>query len=193
MTRPGADPLTETALTSEPVFDGKLLKVHRDRVRLPDGGEGVREYIRHPGAVLIVAQRPDGRLLLVRQFRYALGRAVLEMPAGRIEPQEDLLDCARRELIEETGYAAGEWRHLGTIHPCVGYSDERIEVFLARSLTEVGARPDDDEFLEPLSLGVGEVEAAARDGRITDAKTLCALFLALPLLRPAVPPDAPAA
>jgi ADP-ribose pyrophosphatase len=175
--------LQETPLSSESVFDGVLLKVHRDAVRLPDGSDGIREYIRHPGAVLIVAQRPDGRLLLVRQFRYALGRSVLEMPAGRIEPGEDLETCARRELVEETGFEAQDWRHLGTIHPCLGYSDERIEIFLARDLTEVGARPDEDEFLQILSMDLDALEEAVRAGEITDAKTLCALFLAGPSLK----------
>ena len=183
MTKPPTDPLVETTLGSEEVFDGVLLKVRRDRVRLPDGNTAVRECIRHPGAVLILAQRDDGRILFVRQFRYPVGHALLELPAGRIDPGESLQDCAQRELVEETGYQAGEWQWLGTIHPCVGYSDERIEIFLARGLVEVGARPDADEFLEILHLGIDEAEQAARDGRITDAKTLCALFLGLPYLR----------
>ncbi len=183
MTKPPTDPLAETTLASEEVFDGVLLKVRRDRVRLPDGNTAVRECIRHPGAVLILAQRDDGRMLFVRQFRYPVGHALLELPAGRIDPGEALLDCARRELVEETGFQARDWQRLGMIHPCVGYSDERIEIFLARGLTEVGARPDADEFLEILHLGIDEAEQAARAGRITDAKTLCALFLGLPYLR----------
>ncbi len=183
-----ADPLAETGLGSQLVFDGVLLSVHRDRVRLPDGNEAVREYIEHPGAVLILAQRPDGHLLFVRQFRYAVGQGVLELPAGRIDPGEALLACAQRELREETGYVAQDWQRLGTIHPCVGYSDEGIELFLARGLVEVGAQPDADEFLEILHLSVLEAEAAARAGRITDAKTLCALFLAQPQLHATVPP-----
>lgn len=178
MSKPDQPSLQEIPLSSESVFDGVLLKVHRDAVRLPDGSNGIREYIRHPGAVLIVAQRSDGRLLLVRQFRYALGRSVLEMPAGRIEPGEDLETCARRELVEETGFEARDWQYLGTIHPCLGYSDERIEIFLARELTEVGARPDEDEFLQILSMDLDALEEAVRAGEITDAKTLCALFFA---------------
>jgi len=184
MTKPPTDPLAETTLASEEVFDGVLLKVRQDRVRLPDGNTAVRECIRHPGAVLILAQRDDRRILFVRQFRYPVGQALLELPAGRIDPGEALLDCARRELLEETGFQARDWHHLGMIHPCVGYSDERIEIFLARDLIEVGARPDADEFLEILHLDVEEAEQAARDGRITDAKTICALFLGLPHLRP---------
>jgi ADP-ribose pyrophosphatase len=179
------DPLQETTLASEAVFDGVLLKARRDRVRLPDGNTAVRECIRHPGAVLILAQRHDGRIPFVRQFRYPVGHALLELPAGRIDPGEALEDCARRELREETGYEAREWLRLGMVHPCVGYSDERIEIFLARGLIERGARPDADEFLEILHLSPDEAEQAARDGRITDAKTVCALFLGLPHLRTA--------
>jgi ADP-ribose pyrophosphatase len=178
MSKPDPLSLREIPLSSESVFDGILLKVHRDVVQLPDGSNGIREYIRHPGAVLIVAQRPDGRVLMVRQFRYALGCSVLEMPAGRIEPGEDLEACARRELLEETGFEARTWQHLGTIHPCLGYSDERIELFLARDLSEVGARPDADEFLQILSMDLDGLEHAVRAGDITDAKTLCALYLA---------------
>jgi len=183
MNKPPTDRLPETTLASEEVFDGVLLKVRRDRVRLPDGNTAVRECIRHPGAVLILAQRDDQCILFVRQFRYPVGEALLELPAGRIDPGEALQDCAQRELVEETGYRAREWQRLGSIHPCVGYSDERIEIFLARGLVEVGAQPDADEFLEILHLSIDEAEQAARDGRITDAKTLCALFLGLPYLR----------
>ena len=178
-----ADPLSETALESERVFDGALLKVHCDRVRLPNGREARREYIRHPGAVVVVASLPDGRLVFERQFRYPLGRAFLELPAGKIDPGEPILACAQRELREETGYIARAWEHLGVMHPCIGYSDERIEIFLARELEAVGHAWDEGEFLEVLSLGVDDAEAAVHEGRITDGKTICALFRALPRLR----------
>jgi len=176
------DPLEEIPLASELVYDGVLLKVRRDRVVLPDGKESVREYICHPGAVVVLAMLPDGRLLFERQFRYPLRRAFLELPAGKIDAGEGLLACAQRELREETGYDAAEWRHLGVMHPCIGYSDERIEVFLARELTHVGDALDDGEFLEILSLPVDEIMGAVREGRITDAKTIVALFLGLPAL-----------
>lgn len=178
------DPLEEIELESEAVFQGRLLDVRRDRVRLPDGNEAVREYIRHPGAVVIVALRPDGKLVLERQYRYPVRRAFLELPAGKIDPGEDILACAKRELREETGYVADEWEYLGVMHPCIGYSDERIEIFLARGLDHVGAALDDEEFLEILALDVDEAERAVCDGRITDGKSIAALFLALPHLRP---------
>ncbi|MCL4759404.1 MAG: NUDIX hydrolase [Rhodocyclaceae bacterium] len=177
------DPLEEVPVDSEPVFQGVLLDVRRDRVRLPDGKLTTREYIRHPGATVIVAVLPDGRLLFERQFRYPLGRAFLELPAGKIDAGEELLACAQRELREETGYEADTWTYLGVTHPCIGYSDERIEIFLARDLRHVGHALDDEEFLEVLTLGVDEAIEAVHDGRITDGKTIAALFLALRALK----------
>lgn len=177
------DPLAETMLSSESVFRGVLLEVHRDRVRLPDGAEATRECIRHPGAVVVVAVLPGGRLLFERQFRYPLGRAFFELPAGKIDPGEDILTCAQRELREETGYAAARWDHVGVMHPCIGYSDERIEIFLARELTEIGHARDEEEFLEVLDFDADEAERAVHDGRITDGKTIAALFRCLPRLR----------
>ena len=170
--------LTETCVRSEQVFDGVLLNVHRDTVRLPDGKQGVREYIRHPGAVVVIAQLPDGHLIFERQFRYPCGRVFIELPAGKIDAGEDIERCARRELLEETGYVADSWRHLGVMHPCIGYSDERIEIFLATGLRHVGHAWDDGEFLEFELFTLDEVRAAVFDGRITDAKTITALFWA---------------
>ncbi|MGL1832720.1 NUDIX domain-containing protein [Rhodocyclaceae bacterium SMB388] len=177
------DPLAETVLASENVFRGVLLDVRRDRVRLPDGAEAMREYIRHPGAVVVAAVLPGGQLLFERQFRYPLGRAFFELPAGKIEPGEDILACAQRELREETGYTAARWEYVGVMHPCIGYSDERIEIFLARELTEVGHARDEGEFLEVLPFDANEAERAVHDGRITDGKTIAALFRCLPRLR----------
>jgi len=169
--------LTEKRIAGERVFDGKLLKVHRDRVRLPDGGEGVREYIRHPGACAIVPLFDDGRVLLERQFRYPLGREFIEIPAGKLEPGEPPLETAKRELLEETGYAAGEWTRLGVIHPGIAYTDEAINLFLARKLLKKKRDLDQGEFLELVILPLTEAIAMIRDGRITDAKTVAALLL----------------
>lgn len=171
--------LHEERLDGRQVFSGALLDVRCDRVRLPDGGESIREYIVHPGAVVIIAILDDGRLLFEKQFRYPLQRDFLELPAGKIDAGEAADITARRELLEETGYEASEWRHLGVMHPCIGYSDERIEIFLARGLQKV-AEPslDHNEFLDVLSLSLEEAVAAIMDGRLTDAKTITALFWA---------------
>lgn len=159
-----------------------MLKVHRDKVRLPDGNTSVREYIRHPGAVVIIAVLPDQRIIFERQFRYPLNQTFVELPAGKIDAGESPESCAQRELREEVGYTAATWRHIGTLHPCVGYSDEHIEVFLAHELTYVGHQWDDGEFLEVLSLSFEEARAAMRAGQLTDGKTLSALVIAQELL-----------
>lgn len=169
--------LIETEVASEPVFDGKLLHVRRDTVRLPDGRLAGREYIVHPGAVLVVPVLPDGRLVIERQFRYPLGRVFIEFPAGKLEPGEPPLATAQRELIEEAGYAAEEWTRLGVIHPLLAYSTEAIELYIATGLTHVGAKLDDGEFLEVGIMSVGEMLAAVDRGLITDAKTVTALLL----------------
>jgi ADP-ribose pyrophosphatase len=168
--------VTEEFLQGELVFSGRLLEVHRDRVRLPDGSEGVREYIRHPGAVAIVALFADGRVLLERQFRYPVGRVFVEIPAGKLEPGEDHLETGKRELLEETGYVAREWRKLGHIHNAIGYSDEVIEIWLARGLELREQKLAEGEFLEVFSLPLAEAQAMARDGRITDVKTIAGLL-----------------
>jgi ADP-ribose pyrophosphatase len=168
--------VAEDFLEGELVFSGRLLKVHRDRVRLPDGSEAVREYIRHPGAVAIVALFADGRVLLERQFRYPLGRAFIEVPAGKLEPGEAHLATAKRELLEETGYVAAEWRRLGVIHNAIGYSDEGIEIWLARGLELREQQLAEGEFLEVFTVPLAEAQAMARDGRITDVKTIAGLL-----------------
>lgn len=168
----------EETLSSERVFDGLLLKVQRDRVRLPDGHAAVREWIAHPGAVVILAVLDNGKLLFVRQYRYPLRRVFLELPAGKIDPDEHPLDTARRELKEETGYKAKSWRHLGTLHTCIGYSDERIEIFLAHGLSYVGEQPDHGEILEIHEILLSDALLAVRDGEITDGKTVAALLWA---------------
>ena len=169
--------LVETQVDSEAVFDGKLLHVRRDTVQLPDGTLATREYIVHPGAVLIVPVLPDGRVVVERQYRYPLGRVMIEFPAGKLDSGETPLDTARRELREEAGYVATSWRWLGRVHPVVSYSTETIELFVAEGLTQVGAQLDAGEFLEIALLSVEEMLAAIDRGEITDAKTVAALLL----------------
>ena len=176
-------PFTETALDSESVFRGKLLHVKRDRVRLPDGNEATREYIVHPGAVVIIALTPAGDIVLERQFRYPLAREFYELPAGKIDPGEDTAETARRELAEETGYAAERWTRISEFHPSIGYSNERIELYLARGITQAERKLDEDEFLEVMHVPVAEAMMWIRDGRITEAKAVMALLWAEKLLR----------
>jgi ADP-ribose pyrophosphatase len=168
--------LREHRLASEQVFDGTLLKVYRDRVRLPDGSESGREYIRHPGAVAVVPLFDDGRVLLERQFRYPHAREFIEIPAGKLEPGEPHLETAKRELLEETGYSAAEWKRIGVIHTAIAYTDEGIDLFVARKLTLSERKLDAGEFLEVFSVPFREAVDMIRDGRITDAKTVAALL-----------------
>jgi len=174
--------VTEEFLQGELVFSGRLLKVHRDRVRLPDGSEAVREYIRHPGAVVILALLEDGRVVLERQFRYPHAREFIELPAGKRDPGETPEATGRRELLEETGYVAAQWRRLGVIHNAIGYSDEGIELWLARGLELRAPKLEAGEFLEVFTLPLAEAIAMVRDGRITDAKTAVGLLWARCLL-----------
>jgi ADP-ribose diphosphatase len=169
--------LAEHFIAGERVYDGVLLKVQRDRVRLPDGSEGTREYIRHPGAVAIVPVFDDGRVLLERQFRYPHRRVFIELPAGNLEPGEPHLDTAKRELLEETGYSAAQWTRLGVIHTAIAYTDEAIELFLAKKLKNEGKpRLDAGEFVETIALSFDAAIEMVRDGRITDAKSVAGLL-----------------
>lgn len=173
-----AKDLTERFVSGEEVWAGRFFRVRRDLVRLPDGRQTVREYVRHPGAVGIVAILPGERVLLVRQHRYPVGRDFLEIPAGKLETGEPHLETAKRELREETGYAAAEWRRLGVIHNAIGYSDESIELWLARGLAKGEQELDQGEFLEVIELPFSEAEAMTLDGRISDVKTIVGLLWA---------------
>lgn len=173
---PGHAHLVETQIDSERVFAGSLLDVRRDRVRLPDGHEATREYIVHPGAVLIVPQLDDGRFVVERQFRYPNRAVFTEFPAGKIDPGEAPLATARRELREEAGYTAVAWTRLGRIHSVVSYSTEAIELYLAQGLVHVGAELDAGEFLDVEAMHYEDIVAAADRGEVTDAKTIATLY-----------------
>lgn len=174
--QPASPALAETELDSETVFKGRLMHVKRDRVLLPNGRESTREYIVHPGAVVVIPVFDNGDLLLERQHRYPLHRDFVEFPAGKIDAGEDDLTCAKRELEEETGYTATEWREVTTIYPCIGYSDERLAFYLAKGLTEGEHGRDHDEFLEVFRLPFDEAMQWVRDGRICETKTVIGLF-----------------
>jgi ADP-ribose pyrophosphatase len=168
--------LRETRIDGDVVYEGKFLKLERDRVRLPDGKETYREFIRHPGAVVILPILGDGRVLLERQFRYPHDKVFIEFPAGKIDPGEESLACAKRELLEETGYTATEWHFVTTIHNAIAYSDEHLDLFLARGLVEGDAQLDEGEFLDTFTATVPELLAMVKSGEITDVKTVIGSF-----------------
>ena len=168
--------LTETRIDSVEKYDGYFLKVQSDQVRLPNGQPATREYIRHPGAVVILPIFDDGSVLLERQYRYPLDRVFIEFPAGKIDPGEDPLACAKRELQEETGYTATDWRFLCTIHNAIAYSDEHLDLYLARGLTAGANALDDGEFLEVITASQEELMTWVRAGKVTDVKTVIGAF-----------------
>jgi len=168
--------LRETRIDGEVAYDGHFLKVSRDRVRLPNGAETGREYIRHPGAVVILALFDDGRVLLERQYRYPNDRVFIELPAGKIDPGEESLVSAKRELEEETGYTAAQWDFVCTIHNAIAYSDEHLDLFLARGLTAGDAKLDEGEFLDIFTATIPEMLEKVRSGEISDVKTIIGAF-----------------
>jgi ADP-ribose pyrophosphatase len=183
-----ASDFSEKERSSKTVYAGRLLTVKQDEVELPNGGTARREYVLHPGAVVIVPLVDDNTLLLEHQYRYPLRRHFLELPAGKIELDEPPEQTAHRELLEETGYVAREWRFLTTLHPCVGYSDERIELFLARGLTFQGHPGEDDEFIETVALPIDTLLDKIFAHEITELKTILGVFWA-DRLRKGMGPD----
>ena len=168
--------LRETTVESRQAYRGVFLDVRCDTVRLPDGGTALREYIVHPGAVMVVPMQGDGRLVVERQYRHPLARVMLEFPAGKLDPGEPALQCAVRELAEETGYRAREWARAGILHNAIAYSSEGIEVWFARGLEAGPAVLDDGEFLEVSLASLEDLLDLAQRGEITDAKTLIGLL-----------------
>jgi ADP-ribose pyrophosphatase len=170
--------LTEERRSSQELFKGRLLHAFRDTVRLPDGSSASREYVVHPGAVMIVPLHEDAggelRVVLERQYRYPIGQVMIEFPAGKRDPAEDLQRCAQRELQEETGYCAARWARAGILHPVVSYSTEFIEIWFARGLTAGARQLDPGEFLDVLTVPPAEFLQWCRDGTVTDGKTLAA-------------------
>jgi ADP-ribose pyrophosphatase len=170
--------LTEHCISSQTIASGGMLTVKCDQVRLPNGNVSQREYVMHPGAVVIVAMLPNGNVVLERQFRYPLHQVFIELPAGKIDAGEEILITGQRELLEETGYTASEWVKLGHQHPCIGYSNEVIHMYLARGLSAGEHRRDEDESLEVFEVSFANCLGMVQDGEITDGKTIAALFLA---------------
>ncbi len=168
--------LTETTVSSTQVFDGHLMKVYQDWVRLPNGAQSVREFTKHPGAVMIIPVLDDGRLVMERQFRYPLHQVFLEFPAGKIDLNEDPVLTAHRELQEETGYEATTLQYLTTIHPVISYSTERILLYVARGLTLGDRALDDNEFLDVVLVEQTELMAQVQSGQVSDVKTIIGAF-----------------
>lgn len=164
--------LTEIKTASEEILKGNFLHAMRDAVQLPDGSHSTREYIIHPGAVMIVAQLDDGRLVLERQYRYPVQAVMIEFPAGKLDAGEESLACARRELVEETGYTARQWAKAGVLHPVISYSTEFIDIWFARDLSPGERKLDAGEFLDVFTAPPAELFAWCRSGEVTDAKTL---------------------
>lgn len=170
--------LIETEISSKPMEISKYFTWVSSKVRLPDGSESSREYLKHPGAVMIVPILPDGKLLFERQFRFPLRQVFYELPAGKLHPGEDKLLCAKREFKEETGYVAEHWVKWGSLSPAIGYSDEVIYIYKAEGLTFEGQELDEGEFIHTLALSLPEAIQYVLDGKITDSKTIVGLFWA---------------
>ncbi len=169
--------LDETFISSKVAFAGRLLKVNIDTVTLPNGRETTRELIHHPGAVAVVPILDDGSMVFVKQYRYPLGTVLYEIPAGKLDPDEDPDVCARRELSEETGYSAREWQKLTSIVTTPGFTDEVIHLYAAHGLEKHAQHTDEDEFIDVVALTPQQVKQMVLEGTIYDSKTLSALCL----------------
>lgn len=172
------DKLVEKTIKSERIFSGKILALDVETVELPDGNTSTREIVRHPGAVAILPIDKNGNVIMVRQFRKALELSILEIPAGKLELNEDPLDCAKRELTEEIGKSANHWSLLLSVWSAPGFTDEKIHIYLAKNLQEMIGTPDEDEFLQVESYSPEQIEKMVESEEINDTKTILALLAA---------------
>ena len=168
--------MKERTISSQTVFSGKLLKLKQLEVRRPDGKTTVREIIYHPGAAAVLPVLPGNRVVLIKQYRKAVGQTILEIPAGLLEPGETPKKCARRELAEETGYRAGTIKKIMVFYPTPGYSREKIHIYKAEKLKKQPPQQTEDEFIETVIVGQDKIKQLFRRGEISDAKTLIALL-----------------
>ena len=169
---------TEKTIASEMIYDGRILKFKIDKVELPNGETGERELVEHPGGVSVVAVDDDENILMVEQYRKPYERNLLEIPAGKLDKNEDIEVCGRRELEEETGYVAEKFEYLGECYPSVGYTNEIIRIFLATGLSKTSQHLDDDEFLNVYKLPIRDVIAKIMNNELADAKTVMGVLKA---------------
>lgn len=170
--------LIETKLESENIFDGNLLHIKKDKVKLPNGGEAYREWVKHPGAAAVIPLTDQGEIILVRQYRYPIDEVTLEIPAGKLDVSgEDPLECAKRELSEETGYTAQKYKFLSKLATSVGFSDEVIYIYAAKGLKAGTQHTDEDEFINVVKVPLAEAVEMVLDGRINDGKSVTAIFM----------------
>ncbi len=170
------DNLTEKKVSSENVFDGKLLHVYSDVIELPNGNTSTREYIKHQGAVCVVPVTENMEVVAVKQYRYPIGRVTIEIPAGKLDKGEEPLEAAKRELSEETGVESADIRYVGGLYPSVAYTDEIIHMYVAENLVYGEAHTDEDEFLNVVRIPLAEFTRMVMDGEIMDAKTMAAIL-----------------
>ncbi len=168
--------LEEKTLSTRQIFKGHFLKVEQDEVQAPDGRIYTREYILHPGAALMIPLLPNGNVVMIHQYRHAVKQVFLEFPAGKRDRSEETLLTAKRELLEETGFEAKDWKFLTTIHPVIGYSNEHIDLYLAQGLSEGPQQLDQGEFIEVVEISPADLMQAVRDGKVSDVKTQIAAF-----------------
>ncbi len=168
---------TEKTINSQLIFDGRVVKLYKDKIELPTGQESLREVVKHSGGVVIFAKKED-KVLLVKQFRYPMKEVLYELPAGKLEIGEDPFEAAKRELEEETGYCANKWTDLGYVYTSPGYSDEKLYLYMAEDLEFTHCHPDEGEILQALEYSYEDVLKMIANGEINDAKTLCAIMRA---------------